>query len=567
MMHDIRDVVRRLFAPFVDAFKTAPFEVLIAGFAALWSSFAIHRDGVYADHAAEVLTACALSFVGAFILSALHRFGGIAQRERLISTALACVLFGAMSGLVLDLELQTNIWRVGLLGSALVCVLPLTPLARQDADESMSVWRFSLNITTRSIVALAYGFAMQAAIAVAFLALDELFSLSIGPDGYTQIAALVFIAFVPSFVAAGLDTMATESTIADSLSKTMLERAGKWLVAPALSTYLLIIYTYTVKVVATGSAPENLLSPLALGAATLGIAAIFFFEPMARRERPDWFSYFVRWLPIGLLAGLPLAAWAIWQRIDQHGWTEFRYFRLLLVLGFALVFLLTPFVRRRREHLVLRVAPAVFGVLLVLASIGPFSASHTSRTSQLEHLRDDLHAAGLDLRGGLDEEDLEDTSYELKSSLASRTEYLRDKHGSDTLAHLLGDREIDSVISRLRGYPASEAPVNGIMPTYASAESPRPITVTRASRVVGATLHQHGGAQDVKGWQIELEGQQVEVATGARLLETDIEPVTTALTRLLEGQGTALDVPEDVREFALVDTSGEVQGKLFVRAV
>ena len=505
MIHHLEDASQRLAHPLMEGIKTAPFEYLIATFAAVWSSLALHTGGIFVDHAPEVLTACALSLIGAFILSALHQFGGIEQRERLIATALICALFGAMSGLVLNLRIETNVWRVGLLASALICVIPLTSLARRDDEESMSVWRFTLNLTNRVTVALAYAFAMQAAISIAFVALEELFELSMSPDEYAQIAIVLFIAFAPTFVASGLTSMATESSIADSLSKSMLERAGKWLVAPALVAYLLIIYIYTAKVVAAETAPENLLSPLALGAATLGLAAIFFFEPMVRRERPDWFSHFVRWLPLGLLAGLPLATWAIWQRIDQHGWTEFRYFRLLLVLGFGLTFFITPFLRTRRKQFVLRAGPAIFGILFALASIGPFSASSVSRNSQLAYLRDDLHAVGIDLRGGIDDEALGEAPDELRRSVASRIRYLRDKHGDETLSHLVGQRDVDEILTTVQpyGHPTTVTKVD--VPTYADAQASSPLMISRPSRVVGAKLYP-GGSADEMGWQFSLTG-------------------------------------------------------------
>jgi hypothetical protein len=565
MMHRVTNAAHQLVKPFVGGVKSVPFEFLISGIAAVWYSLALHRGGLFETHAPEVLSACALSFVGAFVLSALQRFGGIGQTERFVSTAILCALFAAMSGLVLDLSLHTNIWRLGLLVGALACVIPLTPLARSDSDEAMDVWRFTLNLTTRSIVGLAYGAAMFAATCVALVALGELFGVLRGSESVGQVAILLFVAFVPCFIASGLETMATESSIADSLSKSMLERAGKWLVAPALTAYLLIIYAYTGKVLLTGEAPENVLSPLALGAATLGLAAIFFFEPMVRKSRPDWFSHFVKWLPLGLLASLPLAAWAIWQRIDQHGFTEFRYFRLLLVVGFGLTFLVTPLVRRSRETFVLRIAPALFGVLFVFASIGPYSASAVSHGSQLNYLRDDLHTAGLDLRAGLADETLEDTPRELKESMASRLTYLRDSHGASTLAHLAGEDELDDIIARLEGYGyATPAPGADAAPRYASASTHHPIAVVRPSQMIGVTLYQ-GSLQEQNGWQVTLEGEQVEVSTGKRFLEADLEPLADGLEKQLGGGKTHLSIDRTISSAPLKSKNGEVRGQLFVR--
>jgi len=174
---------------------------------------------------------------------------------------------------------------------------------------------------------------------------------------------------------------------------------GRYLYAPVLAVYLAILLAYAVKVLATGEAPKNLLSPIILLAGAYGFLGSLLLEPLRRDPEHVGVARMIRLLPVPMLVLLPFALWAVWERRDQYGWTEFRYLRFALLLALAVLAVLGTIRLVRRREPVFLLVPVVLGATLLLSSFGPWGATAVSRRSQQARLREGLAKAGL-LRDG-----------------------------------------------------------------------------------------------------------------------------------------------------------------------
>lgn len=197
------------------------------------------------------------------------------------------------------------------------------------------VWHCNLQLGLQAIAVGLYVGLLTLGVWGAF---EQLLSLRLGTAPYMHIVGWIFSIGIPGLFATGLPEMVDRESPLDEQRCTVIYLAGTYLALPLLGLYLLVLYAYGGKVVLTGEAPSNLLSPLALGAALIGLIALFLMEPLPRSDDHRGAVRRMPAFPLAYLPLLPMPAWALWVRIQNHGWTEVRYLRVVAVLGVLLCF-------------------------------------------------------------------------------------------------------------------------------------------------------------------------------------------------------------------------------------
>jgi hypothetical protein len=150
-------------------------------------------------------------------------------------------------------------------------------------------------------------------------------------------------------------------------------------------------------VLAGMNAPKNMMSPLVLAAAGMLLAGMLLADQLEQEDSEDRgvFLKVIDRLPMLFLPLMPMSAWAVWIRIDQYGWTEFRYLRLMLIIALSVIFVLAiaQYFRKRPQPLMAIIG--TFGVLSIVSTFGPLSAQAVSQRSQITLLRMHLDADGV----------------------------------------------------------------------------------------------------------------------------------------------------------------------------
>ncbi|HUG01712.1 MAG TPA: hypothetical protein VML95_07605, partial [Longimicrobiales bacterium] len=125
-----------------------------------------------------------------------------------------------------------------------------------------------------------------------------------------------------------------------------------------------------------------------------------------------------------------LGVWALWIRVDQYGWTEFRYVRLAALAGLASLAVTGIARRLTARPPILREIPLALSLLLLMAATGPWGAPATalrSQTARLAELAPAAEAAAPDgaanARGPV----------EAETDAAEVVRYVRDHFGEDAL--------------------------------------------------------------------------------------------------------------------------------------
>ena len=373
-------------------FRRAPVEVLVTLCVAILFSIAMEIGGDALQAWIELAVPCFLILVVAWTGTLLEAMGVWTTRRRWIVTLVGVVLAGAYALFIADFEYEAEAWRALLLGgAAAMWLIALPAFAGPRGNRVERMRGIDSRILLRLIGALLYGAALFAGLALALAAVDSLFELELDGEIYGHVFGWIFFALVPWIVLGGLADYIRPLGQTNAVAS-VAQRIVTYLVPPLLAIYYLILFAYVARIVITGEVPKNLVSPLVLAAGGLSALALLLFDPRPGERGLG------RWLRITPVLFLPIAAlgfWAVLQRTDQYGLTEFRVIRFVVLTTMTLLALAGTLWLIKRRALPLYVVPVAFGAVALLFAVGPWSALELSRRSQHERLEHWLAEAGV----------------------------------------------------------------------------------------------------------------------------------------------------------------------------
>ncbi|WP_420128357.1 DUF4153 domain-containing protein [Longimicrobium sp.] len=410
------------------AFSAAPVEVALGVLLAVALSTQVRSKGFTEQEFGRLAASVALALPLVFALSVLRVRGVLSAAARWGGTAavlIACATFGATA---LHHDRQAEVWRWLLLAAAAVMLLLLTPTLPRESHDRRRVWAFAWRVVVRLVGIGLYSVALFGLLAGAVAAVVSLFDLSKPDHLYTDLAGAVFFAFATWIFVGGIHRLAApaEAGVPEPVS-----RLGRWLYAPVLIIYLLILYAYATRVLITGELPRNLLSPLVIAAGLIGMVGAVLLEPVHADDEHRGLSMLVRAVPALLLPLVPLAAWALLARLGEYGWTEFRYVRVAAVFAIGVLAVLGTVRLVRRRPPLLATVPTTFAAVLLLSAVGPWSAPTVARRDQTARLRAAFREARVDPRRLPADTVTVDSA--LYARINSGAAYLVEAHGAGAL--------------------------------------------------------------------------------------------------------------------------------------
>ncbi|HEX6039300.1 DUF4153 domain-containing protein [Longimicrobium sp.] len=553
------------------AFRTAPVEVALGVLLAVTLSIQVRNKGFTEDEWLRVAASVALAFPLVLSLSVLAARGVLRPGARWAGTAAvlaACAAFGLW---LMHEKRDADGWRWMLLFSAAVLLPGMTPGIPWRARDRRRGWAFGWRLALRLVGIGLYAVALYAVLAGAASAVVSLFELRRPEHLYVDLAGAVFFAFAPWIFVGGIERLDAPppAGVPEGVS-----RLGRWLYAPVLVIYLGILYAYALKVIATGDLPRNRFSPLVIAAGILGLLGAVFLEPVHDDDEHRGVSLLVRVMPVLLLPLVPLALWALGARVDEYGWTEFRYARVAVVVAIGVVAVLGTIRLARRGRPLQGTVPAVLAAVLLLSAIGPWSASAVSRRDQASRLRAELRRAGVDPRRlPADSVVVDSAAFRRIGSLA---QYLVSAHGVGALQAVIPavpdstrgvwdlveqlglrrgcrpDEEVESYLEWGNGVPGL---IGGTMVQLELLES------AATDAVLTPTL------------QASLRGDRVRVTTDGWSAEADLSRYVARARSLPDGCGlvevrrTGERMPASEALTDLRDASGAVRGQVLLTRV
>ncbi|MGH7482084.1 MAG: DUF4153 domain-containing protein [Longimicrobiales bacterium] len=587
-----------------NAFRVAPVEVLTTAAIAAMFSWSVEQPADAGMVAwAELTAVWTLSGIVAWIATLLYE-AGWPSRWRWALTFAGVAIAALALGIALDFEQVADLWRAApLLAAAVLCVtlVPLlaratSPVQRTAPDDGSgdtlmrALGAFNARHWTRVVGATLYGAALFLGLALAIASVGELFDLEVRDEIFAHVFGWIGFALVPWIIVGGAPALAPPWR--SGAAEAIVVRFARYLLIPLLAIYFAILYAYAVRILVLSELPKNILSPLvivagalaALGAITLGAAGDV-SRRLARFAVPLY-------LPLGALG-----IWAVWLRIDQYGWTEFRYLRMaVLVAFFVLAIAGTVEIAARRTMRVYWI-PLVLAGMLILSAVGPWSAAAVSRRSQQARLVQALGEVGIPVneRNALRPIDrprrVPAEAYEEVNAVAT---YLVRHFGADAIEPLVPVGDV-ATLTPWPGSPLDLAGWLGLEPDalvgrarFVTAESSGPIPLTGIGDVAlypirvpaSPDAHAAGGAIA----RIASDSTRLLIGVAGERLEADIAPILEWVAApdpaLIDEPGTSRSprvrlrppdapraLPPELAVLPLSDTTGATRGRVLIRHI
>ncbi len=260
--------------------------------------------------------------------------------------------------------------QLGLLAAAFLLVFLFAPyfFRRENYEVYIS------KIITQTVVSLFFAVVIGLGLSATIFAVQELIYSNLRGETYAYVWTFAMLIFAPIFLLAGIPEREEEMPV-ENYNK-VLEVLVLYIMMPLLVIYTVVLYVYFAQVLITQEWPSGLVSYLVVSYTAVGILTIFFANPFRKTNR--WGRYFTNGFNFAVIPLLGMMFVAIGLRINQYGFTENRYFIVLIGI-WSLVAVIFYIFNRGKNNVFL---PLLLAAILLISAVGPLSASNVSLASQ-----------------------------------------------------------------------------------------------------------------------------------------------------------------------------------------
>lgn len=312
------------------------------------------------------------------------------------------------------------------------------------SKELNGFWQYNKMLFIRILTSILYSGFLYVGIILALLSLNLLFDVKINEKLYLEIYIFIVGFFNTWFFVSGMPKNYKELDQLEEYPKG-LKIFSQYVLLPLLALYLLILYSYGIKIISLWDWPKGVVSYLITCVAVLGIFNFLLMYPYAKQEENSWIrvttkAYYFILIPLVVLLFI-----AINMRLNDYGITINRY--IIYLLGIWLSLVCIYFIVGKTN---IKFIPVSLFIAVVLMSFGPWSMFSVSEKSQANRLKHILEENNLFKDGKIVNEQTItiDTNYNtlnfnpqnqqllndsLKNEIKSILDYLDDYHGFNSI--------------------------------------------------------------------------------------------------------------------------------------
>lgn len=238
-----------------------------------------------------------------------------------------------------------------------------------------------MDIWSNFALTFVYSFVLYFGIAAIFFTIDQLFDVNIQGKIYYYMFLMVSLIFAVSLFLSKLPSIDREYEEVEYTKA--LKILLIYIVIPLITIYTAILYVYFGKILLTKEWPRGLVSHLVLWYSTLSVGVIFLITPILEENKVAKSFEFL--FPKIILPVLFMMFMSIYQRINQYGITENRYYVVVLglwVLGIMLYFSL----KKPLRNIIIPISLSLIMLNSVYGPLSSFSISKYSQNKRLESL-------------------------------------------------------------------------------------------------------------------------------------------------------------------------------------
>jgi hypothetical protein len=275
-------------------------------------------------------------------------------------------------------------------------------------DNNIDYCNFSCNISSAILLSLIVATILAIGISSILLTISFLLNIKISKDIYIVFATICYKVFYPLYFLSRINK--NFSLAKEIYSYKSIKFITNYILTPITLIYLTTLYLYIIKIIITQQSPKNFLlsivSCIIILFCSLGILNYLFAYPLFQNQKNRFMALFLKYFFHLLILPLIFLFVIMYQRINQFGITEGRYF--ILALGFWIsICCLNQFFTKEKS---LKFIAISLSIILIFSSFGPWGMFYVSKISQVNRLKSILESRSADQK----------SSYEIKKI----TEYL-----------------------------------------------------------------------------------------------------------------------------------------------
>ena len=388
--------LQTLLSEAIKTFKRFPLALLSAMVATFAAIYLIHRDYIEFKNTDtwKIIMCCSLGLNLFLAAELFSESKNNSISKRFIFQAISFVLIICYYFILPDVKDfgVRDIARFALFSIGLHLLVSFSPFI--SVGHTKGFWQFNKSLFLRFLTACLYSGVLYMGLALALLAIDELFKVEIKGKYYADLWWFLAGIFNTWFFLAGVPQQTRALDESTDYPKG-LKIFTQFVLLPLVTVYLLILYAYGAKIAFAMQLPRGWVSYLVIGFSIAGILSLLLIWPIQKLEENSWIKIFSRWFYRALYPLIMLLGLAIFKRVSQYGITENRYFILILALWLAGI--ATYFLLSKTKNI--KIIPVSLCIIAFLSSFGPWGAFSVSERSQIERLQKIISAEKILING------------------------------------------------------------------------------------------------------------------------------------------------------------------------
>ena len=240
---------------------------------------------------------------------------------------------------------------------------------------------YVIKIFSGWFITVLYASVLYFGISAILFTIESLFDININRDLYLYSFFIVTFIFGISMFLSKIPLK--DQDFKDYLYPKSLKVLLVYIVIPLISIYTIILYAYFVKILISWEWPKGLVSHLVLWYSAISAGVIFLITPVLYENKVA--NIFKIWFPKFILPILVMMFISIWQRIDQYGITENRYYIVLLSIWVFGIMLYFSFMKPLK-NIVIPISLSIFVLISIYGPISSYSISKASQNNRLNKI-------------------------------------------------------------------------------------------------------------------------------------------------------------------------------------
>ena len=246
----------------------------------------------------------------------------------------------------------------------------------------MDFWQYNKNLFINIVLTAIFTGVLTGGVELAIVAVDKLFDFNFNDKIYLRVFYLLAI-FGSSFIFLLFNEKGLEYLEKEGSYPVVLKFFTQYILIPLLIIYVVILYFYSAKILINWELPRGWVSYLVLAYSIVGILAILLVHPLKENSAKSWVKMFSKIFYFTLIPLLILLFTAIFTRILEYGYTEPRYFVVLLSVWLATV-VFYFIINKNASIKFIPTSLFAFGLFaLIFPFLNTFSVAKRSQKNQL----------------------------------------------------------------------------------------------------------------------------------------------------------------------------------------